>query len=106
MDEDAAIIVAIRNNPFSNYVAIREALRLDVCAQTVRSHLDEAGIQHRVPAIKEWLTEQHRTGRLQFAQQYVGEDLEFSSRVVFTHEKTFASPNHGKIHLWRPNRTR
>ncbi|KAG7166703.1 hypothetical protein Hamer_G010338 [Homarus americanus] len=36
MDEDAAIIVAIRNNPFSNTVAVREALHLDVCAQTVR----------------------------------------------------------------------
>ncbi|KAG7156747.1 hypothetical protein Hamer_G006747 [Homarus americanus] len=34
-DEDAAIIAAIRNNPFSNPVAIREALHLD-SAQTVR----------------------------------------------------------------------
>ncbi|KAG7166709.1 putative Transposable element Tc1 transposase-like 41 [Homarus americanus] len=98
--------VAIRNNPFSNTVAVREALHLDVCAQTVRSRLHEASIQHRVLAIKERLTEQHRTGRLQFAQQYVGEDLEFWSRVVFTDEKTFASTNHSKIHLWRPNRTR
>ncbi|KAG7156753.1 putative Transposable element Tc1 transposase-like 33 [Homarus americanus] len=90
-DEDATIIVAIQNNPFSNAVAIREALHLDVCAQTVRSCLHEAGKQHRVPA---------------FAQQYVREDPEFWSRVVFTDEKTFASTNHGKIHLWRPNRTR
>ncbi|KAG7177314.1 putative Transposable element Tc1 transposase-like 18 [Homarus americanus] len=101
-EEDAAIIVAIQNNPFSNAGAIREALHLDVCAQTVRSRLLEAGIQRRVSAIKERLTDQHRTGRLQFAQQYVGEDLEFWSRVVFTDEKTFASTNHGKIHMWRP----
>ncbi|KAG7154725.1 Transposable element Tc3 transposase-like 2 [Homarus americanus] len=92
-DEDAAIITAIKSNPFSNAVAIREALHLEVCAQTVRSRLYEAGIQHRVPAIKERLTDQHRTGRLQFAQQYVGEDLEFWSREVFTDEKTFASTN-------------
>ncbi|KAG7171999.1 putative Transposable element Tc1 transposase-like 19 [Homarus americanus] len=105
-DEDTAIIAAIQNNPFSNPVVIREALHLDVCAQTFRSRLHEAGIQHRVPAIKERLTDQHRTGRLQFAQQYVGEDPEFWSRVVFTDEKTFASSNHGKIHLWRPNCTR
>ncbi|KAG7156740.1 putative Transposable element Tc1 transposase-like 31 [Homarus americanus] len=72
-DEDAAIIAAARNNPFSNPVAIREALHLDR-AQTVRSRLEEAGIQHRVPVIKERLTDQHRTGHLQFAQQYVGED--------------------------------
>ncbi|KAG7170026.1 putative Transposable element Tc1 transposase-like 46 [Homarus americanus] len=105
-DEDAVIIAAIQNNPFSNAAAIREALHLDVCAQTVRSSLHEAGIQHRVPAIKERLTEQHSTGLLQFAQQYVGESLEFWLRVVFTDEKTFASTNHGKIHLWLPNSTR
>ncbi|KAG7162986.1 putative Transposable element Tc1 transposase-like 24 [Homarus americanus] len=89
--ERAAIIAAIRNNPFSNRVATREALHL-------------AGIQHRVPAIKERLTDQHHSGHLQFVQQYVGKGLEFWSRVVFTDEKTFASTNHGKIHLWKPNR--
>ncbi|KAG7166386.1 Transposable element Tcb1 transposase-like 5 [Homarus americanus] len=73
---------------------------------TVRSRLHEVGIQHGVPAKKKQRTEQHRTGRFQFAQQYVGEDLEFWSQVVFTDEKTFASTNHGKIHLWRPDRTR
>ncbi|KAG7165739.1 putative Transposable element Tc1 transposase-like 53, partial [Homarus americanus] len=81
-DEDAAIKAAIQNNPFSNPVAIREAFLLDVCAQTVRSCLHEADIQHRVPAIKERLTDQHRTGRLQFAQQYVGEDPEFWSNTT------------------------
>ncbi|KAG7166892.1 putative Transposable element Tc1 transposase-like 60, partial [Homarus americanus] len=88
-DEDAAIIVAIQNNSFPKPVAIGEALHLDVCAQTVRSRLHEAGIQHKSPCHK----------------QYVGEDLEFWSRLVFTDEKTFASNNHGKIHLWRPNCT-
>ncbi|KAG7163941.1 putative Homeodomain-like domain-containing protein 14, partial [Homarus americanus] len=53
-DEDAAIIAAIQNNPLFDAVTIREAL-----------HLDER------------LAEQHRTGRLQFAQQYVGEEPEF-----------------------------
>ncbi|KAG7158004.1 putative Homeodomain-like domain-containing protein 18, partial [Homarus americanus] len=86
-DEDAAIIVAIQNNPFSNAVAIREALHLDVCAQTVMSRLHVAGIQHR------------------FAQQYVGEDLEFGLRVVFTDEKIFTSTNHGIILLRQSNCT-
>ncbi|KAG7162908.1 putative Transposable element Tc1 transposase-like 23, partial [Homarus americanus] len=96
-DEDAAILEGIQNHPFSNAVAIREALHLrHLCTDC----------QVTVPAIKEMLTEQHLTGRLQFAQQYGGEDLEFWSRVVFTDEKTFASTNHGKIHLWWPNRTR
>ncbi|KAG7160438.1 putative Transposable element Tc1 transposase-like 22, partial [Homarus americanus] len=86
-DENAAIIATIQNNSFSNAVAIREALHLNVCAQT-------AGIQHRVPAVKERLT-----GRLQFVQQHMGEELEFWSRVVFRDEKNFASTNYGKIQL-------
>ncbi|KAG7165334.1 putative Transposable element Tc1 transposase-like 36, partial [Homarus americanus] len=98
--EDAVIIAAIRNNLFNLSPSERHS------AQTVRSRLHEADIQHRVPAIKERLTDHHRTGRLQFAQQYVGEDPEFWSRVVFTDEKIFASTNHRKIHLWRPNCTR
>ncbi|KAG7175343.1 putative Transposable element Tc1 transposase-like 21 [Homarus americanus] len=71
-DKDATIIAAIQNNPFSNAVTIREALHLDDCAQTVRSRLQKAGTQHRVPSIKERLTDQHRTGRLQFASNMWG----------------------------------
>ncbi|KAG7175263.1 putative Transposable element Tc1 transposase-like 20 [Homarus americanus] len=74
--EYAAIRAAIRNNPFSNPVAIREALHL-VSAQTVRSRLHEAGIQHRVPAIKERLTDQHRTGSRQFASNMWGRTWSF-----------------------------
>ncbi|KAG7157168.1 putative Transposable element Tc1 transposase-like 38, partial [Homarus americanus] len=69
--EDAAIIAAVQNNPFSNAVSIREALHLNICPQTV-GHVCMRRTYNTVPAIKERLTEQHRTGRLQFAQQYVG----------------------------------
>ncbi|KAG7156759.1 putative Transposable element Tc1 transposase-like 34, partial [Homarus americanus] len=87
-DEDATIIVAIQNNPFSNAVAIREALHLDVCAQTIRSCLHEAGKQHRVPA------------------QYTREDPEFWSRVVFTDEKTCQyQPRYDRAHIYEVARS-
>ncbi|KAG7165308.1 hypothetical protein Hamer_G007101, partial [Homarus americanus] len=50
-DEDAAIIVAIQNNPFSDAVAIREALHLDVCPPIVRydrAHIYEVARSGRV----------------------------------------------------------
>ena len=61
---------------------------------------------HRIPAVKERLYERHQVGRLQFAEQYVGEDLDFWARVIFSDEKTFNSTNHGRIHCWRPTNTR
>ena len=119
---DDNIIRAAEEDPFTNVVAIRERLQLDVLAMTVRRRLHEAGIHHRVEAgiyhrveagihhrvlpKKESLTEQHRAGRLAFAQRYVGEDLEFWSRVVFTDEKSFSSTSHGRMLNWRPNNTR
>lgn len=105
-DEDAAIQRAVEDDPFTNAVRIREQLQLNVSAETVRRRLHRSGKHHRVPAVKECLTNQHRAARLAFARQHVEKDLEFWSRVVFTDEKTFCSTNHGKIHLWRSNNTR
>ncbi|KAG7158825.1 putative Transposable element Tc1 transposase-like 63, partial [Homarus americanus] len=87
-------------------ITLREGL-------TVRAIADRLAVS--TSTVKRWtkryaetgiLTDLGITGRLQFSQQYVGEDPEFWSRVVFTEEKTFASTNHGKINLWRPNCTR
>ena len=85
---------------------MRENLQLRVSATTVRWRLNAGGIHHEVPAIKERLTEEHRAARFAFAQEHVGKDLEFWSNVIFTDEKTFASTNHGRLHMWRPNNTR
>lgn len=59
-----------------------------------------------MPAKKERLEEQHRQGRLQFAREHVGKDLDFWGRVIFSDEKTFQSTNHGQLHCWRADNTR
>lgn len=105
-EEDERIRRAPTETRFTTATAIREALNLDVSATTVRRRLHEAGIHHRVPATKERLTAAHRAGRLAFANQYVGHDFNFWSRVVFSDEKTFSSFNHGRLHVWRENNTR
>ncbi|KAG7154093.1 hypothetical protein Hamer_G024957 [Homarus americanus] len=83
-DENETIIAVIQNNPFSNAAATREALHLKVCAQTVGRT--------------------YNTESLPLPGNMWGRTWSFG-RVVFTDEKTFASTNHGKIHLWRPNYT-
>ena len=46
-----------------------------------------------------------QTLRLQFAERYVDEGLDFWERVVFSNEKT-SSTNHGKIQCWRKDNRR
>lgn len=93
------------SNPQTNAVAIRESLHLDVSNMTVRRVLHEAGLHRRTPAKKEFLTDQHREGRLRFAQQYVDRPEDFWKRVIWTDEKTFSS-GHGRRHCWRRDNTR
>ena len=105
-EENERILRAPAETRFTTATAIREALHLQVSATTVRRRLHEAGLHHRVPARKERLTAAHRAGRLDFANQHIGHDLNFWSRAVFTDEKTFSSFNHGRLHVWRENNTR
>ncbi|KAK4327422.1 hypothetical protein Pmani_002087 [Petrolisthes manimaculis] len=67
--------------------------------------MKEMGFRHRTPAIKPKLTERHRELRLQFAQRYVHQDLNFWGRVIFSDEKTFSSTSRGKLHCWRRDNT-
>ncbi|KAK4303738.1 hypothetical protein Pmani_024271 [Petrolisthes manimaculis] len=85
--QDEAIQQAVRDDPFTNTVSIRERLQLDVNAQTVRRRLREADLRHSIPARKERLSEEHRATRLAYARQYVDKGLDFWSMVVFTDEK-------------------
>ncbi|KAK3871940.1 hypothetical protein Pcinc_022947 [Petrolisthes cinctipes] len=79
-DLDAAIKRAVEDDPFTNAVRIREELQLKASAETVRRCLNGSGLHHRVPAVKERLTDQHRAARLAFARRYVEKDLDIWSR--------------------------
>lgn len=63
-EEDQRIRNAVANNPFSNCVAVREELQLNVSCETVRRRLHEMGHHHRTPAKKLMLTDRHRQLRL------------------------------------------
>lgn len=96
LKEDERIWRAPAETRFTTATAIRETLHLQVSATTVRRCLHETGIHHRVPARKERLTAAHYAGRLDFANQHIGHDLNFWLRAVFTDEKTFNPFSHGR----------
>ena len=98
LDEDRAITEVATQSPLTNAVAIRDTLNLRVSAGTVRNRLHDNGIHHRTPAVKEKLEDRHIAARLEFAQRYLEEGLDFWGRVIFSDEKTFASNAHGRLH--------
>ena len=106
-EQDELIIATVQQQPLTNAVAIKQKLELQqIGVQTVRNRLHEAGIHHRIPATKPFLTQQHKEERLGFALQYFSMDESFWNSVVFCDEKTFSSDEHGQLHCWRPNNTR
>ncbi|KAL7643030.1 UNVERIFIED_CONTAM: hypothetical protein RMT77_006319 [Armadillidium vulgare] len=104
--EDNKIIENARRNPFTNAREIQRQLQMNCSDETIRRRFHEAGIHHRIPAVKDKLTDQHKAARLAFARKYVQEDVNYWSRVIFTDEKTFPSTNHGSLHCWRHNNER
>ena len=104
--QDQLIIDMARRTPLTNAVTIRKEIQTQVAVQTVRNRLHEAGIHHRIPAEKPFLTAIHQQERLGFALQYYPKDAEFWQQVIFCDEKTFASDDHGSLHCWRPANTR
>lgn len=74
-----------------------------VCPQVIRNNLHSMGLQYRHHVKKPFLSETHKIARLNFATQYLDFDW---SRTVFTDEKCFKSNDHGRLSLWRYDRTR
>ena len=105
-EEDALIIDTATENPLTTAVKIKRNTQVNVGVHTVRKRLHEAGLHHRTPATKPFLTHTNREQRLGFALQYLPAEVSFWEKVVFCDEKTFASDDHGPLHCWRPDNTR
>ncbi|KAL7634863.1 UNVERIFIED_CONTAM: hypothetical protein RMT77_015240 [Armadillidium vulgare] len=105
-NEDRDIILGIENNPFTNAREIQRQLQMECSDTTIRRRLHEAGIHHRISAVKHKLSDEHKSARLAFANQYIQKDMNYWSRVIFTDEKTFSSTNHAPLHCWRHNNAR
>lgn len=103
--DDRKIVEQATTSFITNAVELKNTLQLSVSSTMVRRRLHEDGVHHRPPVTKEVLTERQRNDRLQFAQQYLNEELEFWGRVIFSGEKSFQFTIHGRPHCWRQNGT-
>lgn len=79
------------------------AAQYDVCLQTIRNYLHGTGLHFRHYAKKVVLTAAHKTARLNFARNYLDFDW---TNTIFSDEKSFRSSQHGRLTLWRYNKTR
>ena len=101
-EQRAEVANYARNTPFTTASEIREDLNIiNVTNQTIRNVLHENGLRGRVPAEKDFLSEDHRRARLAFAEEHVNKDLNFWSKVIFTDEKNFVSSDHGRSVVYR-----
>ena len=83
-EEDARMVAFVRARPLTNAQIIRAEMGLDISRATIRRRLRDAGLQHHIPAVKEFLTLAHKRARLEFAQEFVHMSAEFLGKTIFT----------------------
>lgn len=101
-EEDQLIVAAVVADPFLSAKEIREALRLDASAKTIRRRLQVAGVRSCVAAQKPHLTDKQRQARLDFARAVEQWSAEDWGEVVFTDESTFSTRWDQQRRVWRP----
>ncbi|KZS02768.1 Uncharacterized protein APZ42_000054, partial [Daphnia magna] len=101
-NEDFLLACSAVLNNFSNSRDIAAHVRLDhLSKNSITRRLNNCGMNSRIAAVKDILTEEHRAARLHFARRYVHYPLEFWRWVVFTDEKSWSSAAHGQLRVRR-----
>lgn len=100
-DVDLQIVDHVRQRRFVNTTEM--SATFGVSRQTIRRRCRAAGLRHRIPARKPFLTHRHKALRLNFATTYLNYDFQ---NVVFMDEKVFMSSADGRMSLYRMNSTR
>lgn len=106
IEEDNAIYVLCKKDPFLPATDINRKLELSVSPQTVRNRLIEKGLINCKPSTKPFLSEVHKTKRLEFAHRYVHWTPEQWEKVFIADEKVFQSFGYGCQRVWRPKLSR
>ena len=73
-----------------------------ISVQTIRNRLHAAGLKSRIPAKKPWLSQRHRTARLQFARNHIRWNRQQWRTVMFSDESRFCLRHvDGRLRVWR-----
>lgn len=102
-DQDRRLVAEARANPHSTASQLRHATNYPGSRQTAIRRLQEANLHARRSAVKEFLSNDHKRLRLQFAGENVHRDW---TDVIFTDECTFSSANNGPAVVYRPRGAR
>ncbi|RXG68663.1 hypothetical protein Avbf_00882, partial [Armadillidium vulgare] len=85
----------IGRNPFTNSRAIKLALELEACDRTIRRRLHANGIHQPDSGSEAKTSRTTQDNGSVFASEYINNDMNFWSKVIFTDEKTFSSAGYG-----------
>lgn len=101
---DDIIFQTSTEDPFLPATQIRRDLNLtdQVCVQTVRNRLKARGLRCRVSVKKDFLKQEHRDNRYNFAMIHLSWSTEHWNRVIFSDEKLFCLGGNGPPKVWRP----
>jgi hypothetical protein len=96
----------MHENPFATAVKAREETNFPGSVRTARRRIKQAGLKNSAAARKPFLTEENKRHRVEFATNFLNENEEFWTSVVFTDEKTFQSCYNGRLRVYRPRNSR
>jgi hypothetical protein len=100
-ETDGHLVERVRNGGFIRVPDL--AQEYNVSPATIRRRLHDAGLHHRCPARKPFLTPRQKIQRVNWVNRHKHHDF---SKVIFVDEKTFVTSQDGRVSLWRPNNTR
>lgn len=106
VQQDNNLVNFVRANPFVTAITARQDTNFPGSVRTARRRIKRAGLKNYAAAKKPYLTDVNKRNRLQFANQFLNQDEEFWSSVVFSDEKRFQSCSDGKIRVYRPVNSR
>lgn len=106
VDQDDAIYSLSVKDPFLPATDINRKLELNISHQTVRNRMVEKGLKNCKPSTKPFLSQVHKTKRLEFAHTYIHWTPEKWENVFVADEKVFQSFGNGSQRVWRPKLNR
>lgn len=104
--EDRALRDYMHDHPFADVTYAINVTNFPGSNQTGLRRLRENGIKRYAAAAKENMTQAHKQARLQFAEQYLNQPVDFWQNVVFSDEKVFQSSKDGPVKVYRPQNFR
>ncbi|XP_068221029.1 uncharacterized protein [Palaemon carinicauda] len=105
-EQDKLIIDAVYQQPITSSTIGKLATQLQLSRCTIRRRLQEFGLKYEKSAMRPFLWQSHKEQRLGFALHHLPMKEQFWETIIWCDRKTFCSDSKGRLHRWRPARSR